>query len=668
VLVAVLALSYLSQTWHEGRMVEGFRAEVAQSGADAAADSADFVRAVEDSKHKNHSLSRIESFVDLPAAKQQARKTQRFLSAGFASFFAADTPWARSIILSKYLLFFHPTAADLKCDFTTIATSADCTSPIDSIASTDRLARIPAAYTTDRDLVLNTVIQPDRSVDNQVYAVGGVYSLLKNTIKARAYIFGATSSTLSPVVLCLPRSDYATRLIMLLRPLYVRAGAHSALYKVDYSAPDTDGMSYDSAHGSSNATLSLVPVADPAIDAATLSIATVINDSVTSDSIRPPTTAEEKLTASNSARTFPVQAQPTRIPLVLYYTRYQSPNTGMSAGSESSVATTYLESRPGAVAQVKSASNVPVLTIQCGDALATTVTVTLGKGGVSVPSFGRGFVIACASFNTLTVACVDSARTFIKVTPLGDAPVSYTPANADSTPAALLGKLNPYNSQSVPNLADVALILGQLPADSGLLPGSSTTQSKGAQPNTNPGRPETDTLLGGESLLPGQALVSSDGRYRAVFQTDCNFVVFDTAGGLPVWTTGTQMKSMAAGLMQIDAIDGVIRLYSASVPRGKPYWISSSTPAARDQGPFSLKLNADGQLQVLGKYGAGPAWISGPGVTGFAMLATCEDASRSYSTLHGADIAKYPGMTAWAHYQQFGVINGWGWPGPAGPC
>ncbi|XP_043914535.1 mannose-specific lectin-like [Protopterus annectens] len=71
-------------------------------------------------------------------------------------------------------------------------------------------------------------------------------------------------------------------------------------------------------------------------------------------------------------------------------------------------------------------------------------------------------------------------------------------------------------------------------------------------------------------LNKGESLVSSNGYFRATFQTDGNFVVY-TGTGKPLWATGTAGKVDAAKLILQRDNNLVIYTYG-----GRAIWASNS--------------------------------------------------------------------------------------------
>lgn len=111
-------------------------------------------------------------------------------------------------------------------------------------------------------------------------------------------------------------------------------------------------------------------------------------------------------------------------------------------------------------------------------------------------------------------------------------------------------------------------------------------------------RATQDQLLPGEILLPGQQMVSTDNRFRLVFQLDGNVVLY--FGGAALWATAT----MTGASMYLDMQgDGNLVLYD---PALTPLWYAvTSTPGAR------LVLQNDGNLVIYS--GATALWATGTG-------------------------------------------------------
>ena len=98
-----------------------------------------------------------------------------------------------------------------------------------------------------------------------------------------------------------------------------------------------------------------------------------------------------------------------------------------------------------------------------------------------------------------------------------------------------------------------------------------------------PGICPTDTL----TLLPGESLVSADGRFLLVYQTDGNLVVYETGAGA-LWASGTAGSSAGRATMQDD---GNLVVYDAA-SRAVFATNTSSHPGA------SLVMQNDGNLVI----------------------------------------------------------------------
>ena len=106
----------------------------------------------------------------------------------------------------------------------------------------------------------------------------------------------------------------------------------------------------------------------------------------------------------------------------------------------------------------------------------------------------------------------------------------------------------------------------------------------------------SDTILPGGQLLPGQSLVSSNGRYRLVYQGDGNLVLYDDVERSAPWSSGTAGQSTGQVVMQID---GNFVIYDAST---RPRWMSGTAPNANTR----LVLQSDGNLVVYTADGRAP--------------------------------------------------------------
>jgi len=117
----------------------------------------------------------------------------------------------------------------------------------------------------------------------------------------------------------------------------------------------------------------------------------------------------------------------------------------------------------------------------------------------------------------------------------------------------------------------------------------------------------SNTLSAGHVLSIGQQLVSADGRYRAVIQSDGNFVVYGPRG--VVWAAFSPHASGAVLAMQSD---GNLVVYAG----GRPTWNAGTQPTTADR----LVMQSDGNLVVY--TGAGKAvWVNGHHLTTVASTA-----------------------------------------------
>jgi lambda family phage minor tail protein L len=88
---------------------------------------------------------------------------------------------------------------------------------------------------------------------------------------------------------------------------------------------------------------------------------------------------------------------------------------------------------------------------------------------------------------------------------------------------------------------------------------SSCSKRFGLTPNISTAG-TTNTLAAGQDLLQQQQLVSTNGWYRSIMQSDGNFVVYNKTGK-PIWATSTNGSGAVRLSMQVD---GNLVLYNAS--------------------------------------------------------------------------------------------------------
>ena len=122
------------------------------------------------------------------------------------------------------------------------------------------------------------------------------------------------------------------------------------------------------------------------------------------------------------------------------------------------------------------------------------------------------------------------------------------------------------------------------------------TTHMGVAPRGTGGGPGTPSILPSDSqLAPGQQISSPDGRYRLVFQTDGNLVIY-RADGVPVWSTGTWGISPNVARMQSD---GNFVVYDTA---NTPHWHTHTygNPGAylsmQNNGAFVINSASGAQL------------------------------------------------------------------------
>ena len=84
-----------------------------------------------------------------------------------------------------------------------------------------------------------------------------------------------------------------------------------------------------------------------------------------------------------------------------------------------------------------------------------------------------------------------------------------------------------------------------------------------------------DRLYAGQALVPGGQLLSANGKYQLIYQTDGNLVGYTLSSGsvsapVPFWSSGAQNGSPGIAVMQAD---GNLVLYDAA---NHPYWASNT--------------------------------------------------------------------------------------------
>ncbi|QHF24034.1 hypothetical protein GTU73_08435 [Rathayibacter sp. VKM Ac-2804] len=158
--------------------------------------------------------------------------------------------------------------------------------------------------------------------------------------------------------------------------------------------------------------------------------------------------------------------------------------------------------------------------------------------------------------------------------------------------------------------------------------------------------PATDTLFTGETLRGGRQLTSADGRFRAVMQTDGNFVgygpqgvvwntgtrgagnrlVLQTDGNAVIygpddsvqWSSGTRGSDLRLGidnggsLIIVDQADAVLWTSQAQLPGSSLYaenGLAAGSLLRSANGVYRAVMQSDGNFVVYGR--SGPIWSTG---------------------------------------------------------
>jgi hypothetical protein len=112
--------------------------------------------------------------------------------------------------------------------------------------------------------------------------------------------------------------------------------------------------------------------------------------------------------------------------------------------------------------------------------------------------------------------------------------------------------------------------------------------------------PSSSTVYVDQALHPGESIWSDNGLYRLRYDESGDLVLLDEAGGYPMWTSGTQGSSPGIALMQSD---GNFVIYDTN---GGVCWASGTVnyPGA------VLVLQDDGNLVIYGE-GGWALWATG---------------------------------------------------------
>jgi hypothetical protein len=435
VAAVALAIVWIAVSLHDRRMVEGF----AWSGDGGGGGGA--------------------------ASAGQTRKAARY-AAIFAPFFTNGSSVTAQTVLDRFLMYFEPSPADLVCDYTDGRTDQACDISVDALSCVDRATNLSAERLGGLGRLPRMLREAgtrgaagSASTSCVVHILGGSYRLLKTSLAVRLAAVAEQGSSGSgsgsgsgAVRLVLPRSDYATRVVMLMRPVLLGVGT-SKLYTVDWAASGTDGPSYDSYSpaASSVAVLRLLPVTDAAVDPRGASLPTL--PQVMPSRASPPLAAVTRGALSGAAQ----QLDPHQVAIVgepvqlqCYYLAYDGPDArpwaqaqGQQTGAQPAhVATAYAFLAPVVDVAASDAAGQALVAIR-RDANQSVVVTVPGLGGVppvTVPAYDGGVAVATLSYNSLVVASMSAGFTSVRRFALDDAKVlQYTapPPQAGRAPGAL---------------------------------------------------------------------------------------------------------------------------------------------------------------------------------------------------------------------------------------
>ena len=141
--------------------------------------------------------------------------------------------------------------------------------------------------------------------------------------------------------------------------------------------------------------------------------------------------------------------------------------------------------------------------------------------------------------------------------------------------------------------------------------------------------PPTDTLPAGNQLNPGQSIISGDGRFTAVMQTDGNFVVYGPSGAL--WSSRTSTPASFIALQG----DGNLVVYDSS---GVALWSTATEPSSGDR----LVMQSDGNLVLYS--GGQVLWASN---TVYSGGSTSSDPTFGYPYATASDCRATFGIYSW---------------------
>lgn len=129
-------------------------------------------------------------------------------------------------------------------------------------------------------------------------------------------------------------------------------------------------------------------------------------------------------------------------------------------------------------------------------------------------------------------------------------------------------------------------------------PSPPPSPSPSPSPSPTPPSVQTDRLMPGDKLRPGEWLTSGDTRFDLVYQGDGNLVLY--RNGVPLWATGTHGRSTGMVVMQHD---GNFVMYDAN---NVPIW--TSVGSLGHEGAWLIVQN-DGNVVIYSRNGQ-PLWAT----------------------------------------------------------
>jgi len=100
-----------------------------------------------------------------------------------------------------------------------------------------------------------------------------------------------------------------------------------------------------------------------------------------------------------------------------------------------------------------------------------------------------------------------------------------------------------------------------------------------------------DTLDQGSSLTAGKTLVSQNGKYIMIYQTDGNLCLYSTSGGSSVWCS---KATHSPGKLKLQSDGNLVAYDSGNIPK----W--STNTSNKGSGPFRLTLQNDRNIYLVG--------------------------------------------------------------------